>query len=153
MRKRTITTAITGGSIGLAVAGVGVTVFATPLMACVGLALFGAGTGMCDVAMNVEGAANERVLGRTVMPLFHAAFSVGTVTGAALGALAELAGVAVAVHLGSVAVVIVVTAVRARPSQAAAPSRRTATPVRCHDDVRRADGAVGCRSGRTVARS
>ena len=106
--KRTITTAIVGGSIGLAVTGIGVTVFSTPLAVCLGLALFGAGTGMCDVAMNVEGAANERVLGRTVMPLFHAAFSVGTVTGAALGALAELAGISVAVHLGSVAVVIVV---------------------------------------------
>ncbi len=108
--KRTITTAITAGSIGLAVAGVGVTVFATPLLACIGLALFGAGTGMCDVAMNVEGAANERVLGRTVMPLFHAAFSVGTVTGAAVGALAELLGISVAAHFCGVAVVIVVTA-------------------------------------------
>ena len=36
--------------------------------------------------MNVEGAANERQLGRTVMPLFHAMFSGGTILGAALGA-------------------------------------------------------------------
>ncbi len=106
--RRTITVAITAGSVGLAVTGMGVTLFSTPLVVCLGLALFGAGTGMCDVAMNVEGAANERVLGRTVMPLFHAAFSLGTVTGAAIGALAELAGIPVAVHLGSVAVVVVV---------------------------------------------
>ena len=32
--------------------------------------------------MNVEGAANERALGRTVMPLFHALFSGGTILGA-----------------------------------------------------------------------
>ena len=52
----------------------------------VGLAIFGLGIGACDVSMNVEGAANERALDRTVMPLFHAMFSGGTILGAALGA-------------------------------------------------------------------
>jgi cyanate permease len=57
--------------------------------------------------MNVEGAANERALGRTVMPLFHAAFSGGTMAGAGLGALAEKLGVPVLVHVGVVAVALV----------------------------------------------
>ena len=35
--------------------------------------------------MNVEGAAVEREIGRTIMPRFHAAFSLGTVAGAAVG--------------------------------------------------------------------
>jgi len=74
----------------------------------IGLALLGVGMGMCDVAMNVEGAAAERALGRTVMPLFHAAFSGGTILGAALGALAEWAGVSTAAHFGAVAVAAVV---------------------------------------------
>ncbi len=105
---RTIAGSIVGSAVGLAMAGLGATLFASPGPVVVGLAVFGAGTGMCDVSMNVEGAANERVLGRTVMPLFHAAFSIGTVAGAGLGALAELAHVPIAVHLGVIAVVMAI---------------------------------------------
>ena len=47
--------------------------------AAVGLFLYGIGTGAWDVSMNVEGAAVERHLGRTIMPRFHAAFCLGTV--------------------------------------------------------------------------
>ena len=50
-----------------------------------GCVALGYGSGICDVAMNVEGAAVERRLGRTVMPRFHAGWSLGTVAGAALG--------------------------------------------------------------------
>ena len=50
----------------------------------------GFGTGTWDVAMNVEGAEVERLLGRSIMPRFHAAFSLGTVAGAAIGALVTL---------------------------------------------------------------
>ena len=57
---------------------------------------------VCDVAMNVSGAANERVLGRTVMPIYHAFFSFGTMLGAALGGVAELLDVPIAVHIGAV---------------------------------------------------
>jgi len=106
--RKTISGSVIAGSAGLAAAGIGASLFATPLLVCLGLALFGAGTGMCDVAMNVEGAANERALGRTVMPLFHAAFSVGTVVGATVGALAELLHIPVAVHLCCIAAIMVV---------------------------------------------
>lgn len=105
---RTIAGAMIVSASGLTVAGLGVTLFTTPALAILGLAVFGAGTGMCDVSMNVEGAANERALGRTVMPLFHAAFSIGTVTGAGLGALAELAHISIAVHLGTIAIAMAV---------------------------------------------
>ena len=104
---RTIACAMTAAATGIALTGLGASLFSTPLVVVIGLAVFGAGTGMCDVAMNVEGAANERVLGRTVMPLFHAAFSGGTVVGAGLGALAELVHVPVAIHLGTVAAVLI----------------------------------------------
>lgn len=122
---RTIAGAMVGSAIGLAIAGLGATLFAAPLPVVAGLAIFGAGVGMCDVSMNVEGAANERVLGRTVMPLFHAAFSVGTVAGAALGALAELAHLPIAAHLGVISVVMVVGvmfAVRKLPPHPDAPT-------------------------------
>ena len=49
--------------------------------AAIGLFLYGVGTGSWDVAMNVEGAEVERHLGRTIMPRFHAGFSLGTVLG------------------------------------------------------------------------
>ena len=51
--------------------------------------LFGAANGLTDVGMNVSGAANEQALGKTIMPIFHAFFSFGTMVGAGLGVLAE----------------------------------------------------------------
>ena len=54
--------------------------------AAAGLVLVGLGIGVWDVAMNVEGADVERRLGRSLMPRLHAAFSLGTVAGAGIGA-------------------------------------------------------------------
>src|SRR6187549_2461505 len=56
------------------------------------LFVIGAGTGVWDVAMNVSGHVVEREAGRDLMPGFHAAWSIGTVVGAGLGALAAKAG-------------------------------------------------------------
>jgi hypothetical protein len=80
---------------GLGVVAVGLGVFAV-----------GFGSGLCDVGMNVEAATVERRLGRTIMPRFHAAWSVGTVIGALLGAAAARTGMPVAVHLPLVALVV-----------------------------------------------
>lgn len=57
-----------------------------------------------DVSMNLSGAANERAIGRTLMPLFHASFSLGTVAGAAVGSLLETVGVPIGVHFVAVGV-------------------------------------------------
>jgi cyanate permease len=81
----------------------------------VALALVGCGTGVWDVSMNVEGAGVERLLGRPVMPRFHAGFSLGTVGGAAGGAAAAALSIPVAVHVGVLAVLglgVVVVALR-----------------------------------------
>jgi Fucose permease len=51
------------------------------------LALFGATAGAMDVAMNAHGVAVERLVGRSTMSLFHAMFSLGGMTGAAVGGL------------------------------------------------------------------
>ena len=51
-------------AVGLAVAAVGATVVSVVPVAAGGLFLYGIGTGMWDVAMNVEGAEVERHLGR-----------------------------------------------------------------------------------------
>ncbi|MBS2938748.1 MFS transporter [Nocardioides sp. J2M5] len=67
-----------------------------------GLAVYGVGIGVWDVAMNVEGAEVERGLGRTIMPRFHAGFSAGTVVGALVGALLIEVDVPSSVHLAVV---------------------------------------------------
>jgi len=103
---RVVTVAAAVQGVGLLLAAVGVGwAHSVPLVA-LGLVLVGLGTGSWDVAMNVEGAEVERLSGRSIMPRFHAFFSLGTVAGAAVGSLATLAGVGVTVHLGVVAVLI-----------------------------------------------
>ena len=84
--------------IGVALAGAGVAA-GQVLLTAAGLFLLGVGSGSWDVAMNVEGAAVERALGRSIMPRFHAAWSLGTVAGAGLGAVAAAVSVPVAAHL------------------------------------------------------
>ncbi|MDP9823831.1 MFS transporter [Nocardioides massiliensis] len=97
--------------VGLSCAAVaisdGVPVDAARVLAAAGLFVYGAGSGAWDVAMNVEAAEVERGLGRTVMPRFHAGFSIGTVAGAGLGAAAIALGVPAPVHVGLVLVLSV----------------------------------------------
>lgn len=94
-------------ALGLAVVGLGAGAVEGVGVAALGLLLLGVGSGTWDVAMNVEGAAVERALGRTVMPRFHAAFSLGTVVGAAMGAAAAGLDVPLAIHLSIAAVLVV----------------------------------------------
>jgi fucose permease len=90
-------------ALGLAGLGAGLLFGSVPL-AVPGLVLIGLGIGVWDVAMNVEGAAVERRLGRSLMPRLHAAFSVGTVAGAGVGAAAAAGGVPLAAEVFVVAV-------------------------------------------------
>jgi len=57
------------------------------------LALWGAGLGVVDVAVNVEAAAVQNRIGRSIMSGFHAAYSVGGLAGAGLGGIAAATGV------------------------------------------------------------
>lgn len=66
------------------------------------LFVFGFALSTCDVAMNVSGTAAERALGRPRLPLFHAGFSLGTVSAMGVGALAESWSIPVPVHLAAV---------------------------------------------------
>jgi predicted MFS family arabinose efflux permease len=103
---RTVTGSTVVLAAGLGFAGLAIGGRLGPVAVGAGLFAVGFGTGLCDVAMNVEAARVERRLGRTIMPRFHAAWSVGTVVGALLGAAAARTGVPVAVHLGLVAVAV-----------------------------------------------
>ncbi|WP_136604478.1 MFS transporter [Paenibacillus dokdonensis] len=71
-----------------------------------GLAIFGCGYGAAEVALNVEGAAVERRLNKTLLPAFHGSFSAGTFAGAAIGSGAAAANIPIAVHFGALAVLI-----------------------------------------------
>lgn len=95
-------------AVGLVIASLGVTIFGQFPIAFAGLMVFGFGTGITDVAMNVSGAANERALGRSIMPIYHAFFSGGTILGAGLGAVAEGLHVPLELHIAVLAVLIVV---------------------------------------------
>ena len=104
--------ALLTAALGLVVVAVGASLASSGVVFA-GLLVFGLGFGTCDVSMNVAGAANERDLGRTVMPIFHAMYSIGTLTGAALGVLATILGVSIGVHLGLAAVILVVAVIPA----------------------------------------
>lgn len=94
-------------SAGGMVAGAGVSA-KLPVLAAAGLFVYGLGTSIWDVAMNVEGAAVERGLKRSIMPRFHAAWSLGGVGGAGIGAVFAALDVPLVVHLvlaGTVALV------------------------------------------------
>ncbi|MFN8074808.1 MAG: MFS transporter [Kineosporiaceae bacterium] len=87
---------------GLAVIGAG----DTRAVLALGFVCMGIGSGVSDVAMNVEAADVERRIGRDIMSRFHAAFSVGTVAGAAIGAAMAELEVGYRLHLLAVAAVV-----------------------------------------------
>jgi len=126
---RTVSVMAVVAAAGMAAAAVGV-LLGTPAVAA-GLLVFGFGSGTWDVAMNVQGAAIERVLGRAILPRFHAGWSIGTVAGAGTGAIMVVLGVPVTAHLLAVTVlvaaVVPVAARRFLPgTHAPAPGGRSA---------------------------
>jgi predicted MFS family arabinose efflux permease len=97
---------------GLVVVGLGAALASLAVVAA-GLIVFGLGFGTTDVSMNVAGAANERALGRTVMPIFHSTYSMGTLVGAGIGVLAQHLGLGVGIHLAVAAVAMVAAVIPA----------------------------------------
>ena len=87
------------GIVGFGVVGAGVDLAESRIVVAAGLFLIGSGVGVWDVAMNLEGASVERLLGKTVMPQFHAAFSGGTVVSALVGSGMSWASVPLLPHL------------------------------------------------------
>lgn len=99
---------ITSGAVvaGLVLLGLGVSVLASVPVTVAGMLLFGLGSATWNVAANVEGTALESALGKHVMPVLHAFFSIGTVAGAGVGALASAARVPVVWHVSGAAAVV-----------------------------------------------
>ncbi|HEY7928015.1 MAG TPA: MFS transporter [Candidatus Dormibacteraeota bacterium] len=103
---------------------------------CLALLGFGASFGSINVAVNAQGIALERLYGRTILSSFHAAFSMGGLVGAGVGALAAGLHVTPRVHLGVLAVLATVTGLvlgrglLAPTTDDAAPRRRMLWPPR-----------------------
>ena len=95
-------------AVGLLLTGMGTDAFPSLAAGCAALAILGFANGSTDVLMNVEGAHAETAVGRTRLPLMHGFFSIGTIAGAMLGALASALAVPVKVHLPVTAVVVLV---------------------------------------------
>lgn len=111
---RSVLLGATSMVLGLVALGSG-TATGTVWLAGLGLVLAGMGNSAWDVAMNVAGADVERRLGRTIMPRFHAGFSLGAVLGAGLSASLAALGVAVSLQLfATAALTAVVMAVTVR---------------------------------------
>jgi predicted MFS family arabinose efflux permease len=105
--RRTVATMSLLLAVGLVTVAIGYRTGVAVVVA--GLFVVGFANGAWDVAMNVQGALVERQRGRSIMPRFHAGFSVGTVAGALVAALMVAVHVSVTVHLLGVAVLIAAT--------------------------------------------
>jgi MFS family permease len=104
-RRGMLVTIITFGAGGL-VAGLGVQFFQSYAVVCIAMVLMGIGMSATDVMMNVEAAAVEQSFEKTLMPLFHAFFSLGTVAGAGIGIAMAAWNVGVAWHLWGAAALV-----------------------------------------------
>lgn len=125
---------------GMVVISVGAFAASAPVVAA-GLCAFGAGLGVGDVAVNVDGTDVERLSGRTTLPSLHGCFSLGTVLGAGVGMAATAARIPVHWHLPAVALsatALLLYAVRSIPEgtgRAATEESRAADGSRRHPAV------------------
>lgn len=103
--------------LGMLVLSLALWVTSAPLFAF-GLAIFGASFGSAEVAINVEGAAIEREMNKTVLPMMHGFYSFGTLFGAGVGMAVTGFGLPAAPHIlaaALVAILPIAIAIRAIP--------------------------------------
>jgi MFS family permease len=108
---------------------------------CVALLLFGAATGMVNVAANALGVEVEARTGRPLLSSLHAGFSIGGLAGALLGGAAA-AVLGVAAHLALVAAGGLALMASLLPVLLAAPRARVRAAPTGDDAGRRPRGAT-----------
>jgi MFS family permease len=116
----------------LAVMGLALILTSVPLLA-VAFVIAGLGVGALDVMINVEGAAVERLVARTLMPGMHAAWSVGVAAGSGIGAACAALGISPAGQILAEAVLIAAAALvvaRGIPGGQHAPPDEQPSPDR-----------------------
>lgn len=92
-------------AVGIAGFGLIASLTGTVFAGAVALVVYGVGIATTNIVINLEAAASDRVSGRTLMPVFHASWSVGAFAGAGLGAIASAAEVTVGIHFAVIAAV------------------------------------------------
>ncbi|MEO8529104.1 MAG: MFS transporter [Pseudolysinimonas sp.] len=108
--RLTIVGTLVVGSLGIGGMTIATSVLPVYAFAIGSMAVFGFAWSMCDVAMNVEGTVVERASGRTLMPWFHASWSLGSVLGAGIGAAAAFGGIVPSIHFAAIGVLLLVAA-------------------------------------------
>jgi len=101
---RTLLVAAVMFSVANVMVGIGPAVGSVPVLA-VGMLISSSSYALGNVPLNLETVVIERAMGRTVVPQFHAAFSVGSVVGSLLGAGVSWLGVPVVWHFIGLSVV------------------------------------------------
>lgn len=87
---------------GIALMGVGPALASVWLFTS-GIIISGIGGALLNVAVNLESARIEQALGRTVIPHFHAGFSIGAVIGSLIGAGASSLSIPVGIQFVAIA--------------------------------------------------
>jgi MFS family permease len=93
------------------------------------LALYGVFSGAMNVSMNAQAVALEQCYGRSIMSSFHALFSFGGMTGAALGGLVASRHISPAAHFLIAALVYIVVALFAGRTLMSGGRGRPGQPV------------------------
>ncbi|HHR0595333.1 TPA: MFS transporter [Klebsiella aerogenes] len=115
--RKVIRTTMLCAVAGMLVFSLALWLASAPLFAF-GLAIFGASFGSAEVAINVEGAAVEREMNKTVLPMMHGFYSFGTLVGAGIGMAVTGFGLPAAPHIliaALVAIAPILIAIRAIP--------------------------------------
>ena len=79
--------------------------FSSAWIFAAGLAVFGGSFGAAEVAINVEGAAVEQEMKKTVLPMMHGFYSFGTLVGAGVGMSLTAIGLPAMWHIALAALV------------------------------------------------
>jgi MFS family permease len=87
-----------------------------PVTLAIALLVMGFGSSVMDVGMNAQGVGVERVLERSVLLGMHGAWSLGALLAALIGAAAIALRVPVTIHLGAIAVLVLVAMLALAPS-------------------------------------
>ncbi|NBC99719.1 MFS transporter [Atlantibacter hermannii] len=129
--KRFGTRIVIRNSMILAIAGImlmsGGLAISTAFVFASGLALFGAGLGSSEVALNIEGAVVERESHKTILPMMHGFYSLGTLAGAGVGMALTAINIRADGHIllaGLVTVAPMIYAMRAIPDGVGKESRQ-----------------------------
>ena len=96
--RRSVTAALLLVAAAMAVMGFAL-ILGSVLLIAGAFVIIGTGIGLLDVLINVEGSAVEQATGRTLMPMMHAAWSIGVAAGSGIGAACAALGIAPSAQL------------------------------------------------------